>query len=146
MVQIRAEADSKNMGLKRGLTNVRHNEDFHLIYSQFFQAVANISPVTVKTMIQNTLTAAKSSGRVLRSPLRLLFNSFLQLQNQRLLWPQSSHSYHHENSLQGSGVNVITAAVAVFPDRLDWVEFLDFVSKVEVDELVDGDASGSGCV
>jgi len=123
------------------LTNVRHNEDFHLLYPQFFQAVTNLAPLAVEAMIHSSLTESKVQGRVARSPLRLLFNMFLELQRRELLCAAGrggSSSSGSGGGNNGADAGGQTTSV-VFPDRVDWVEFLDFVKQVDIDELHTGD-------
>jgi len=122
---IKEETSGKKVGLKHGLDNVQHNEDFHLLFPQFFQAVKKLAPNSIDNMIRSSLEEVKAkNGRVVRSPLRHLFNIFLTLQTRRLLLPL------HEGLSHGGRVGVITSSV--FPDRVDWVEFVDFVSKVDL--------------
>ena len=93
-----------------------------------------LAPKTVEHMISVTLSEVKAKkGRVVRSPLRHLFNVFLHLQSEGLLLPLHGSSIAYGGSPVPKG-----GGTAVFPDRLDWVEFLDFVSKVDVDELEKG--------
>jgi hypothetical protein len=141
MFQIKQETGSKQIGLKRGLTNVQHNEDFHLLYPQFFQAVKNIAPHSVEVMIRSSLLEARSRGRLLRSPLRRVFNLFLLLQTRGLLWPSTDDQVVYGTATAsgaGAGAGSGGPAPAVFPDRVDWVEFLDFVSRVDTGALAAG--------
>lgn len=125
-MQIKHETISKKIGLKRGLADLQHNEDFHLLFPQFFHAVKTIAPRSLENMIRSTLAEARrKGGRVVRSPFRLLFNLFLRLQSAGVLLPM--HSRVPRAASIGAG--------EVFPDRVDWVEFLDFVSKVDLEEL-----------
>ena len=142
--QIKEEIASKPIGLKHGLDNIRHNEDYHLVYAQFFQAVRNVAPNSVRHMIGSLLSSAKRKGRIKRSSLRLLFDIFLHLQEKGLLWPSNVSRLHYQ-------VNTIVPTRScshVFPDRVDWVEFLDFVNKVCISELIvvdDNDDHSCSC-
>ena len=110
------------MGLKRGLTNVQHNEDFHLLYKQFFEATKRVAPHTINSMINASARAARTRARVARSPFRLLFDYFIELQLQGLLWPSSE-------------LSPSTVRPSAFPDRIDWVEFLDFVRNSNLEKI-----------
>ncbi len=111
------------MTLKQGLKNIEENEDFHLLYPSFFQAVKSIAPNTIDTMIQECLLDSKRQRRVTRSPLRNLFDIFLQLQTLGLLWPTPESQLF---------ISSPVIKPTTFPDRVDWVEFIEFIQKVDI--------------